>query len=96
MKSDTNIEKLYVIYTTQNGNIDKDTITCNTVKICKFSTYIDEKKMPSFTVSVFQIVNRNRIISGKTTITTETLAENQVSHPIKFHNVKSKPQFFSH
>ena len=94
MKSDTNIEKLYVIYTTQNGNIEKDTISCKRVKVCKFSTDIDEKKMPSFTVSVIQIVNRNRIISGKTTITTETLGENQVR--VDVHCQKPKITNFFH
>ncbi|KAL7011093.1 hypothetical protein ACKWTF_014086 [Chironomus riparius] len=96
VKSDSSINNLFVIYTTQRGNVAKEYVSCGGGNICKFKSKIDESKVPSFTVSVHQIVSRHQINKGKTTISTASLGTNELTFDISkketnpFKNVSMK------
>lgn len=79
VEGDSEMENIFVIVSSNNGNVQSQVVDCYEETSCKFDLVITEEMMPHATVSVYYVKDKLHIYQGFTQIGTDDLTRNHVS-----------------
>ncbi|CAG9810781.1 unnamed protein product [Chironomus riparius] len=84
------MDKLFVIVSSNNGNVQSQVVDCYDETSCEFEVVVREEMMPHSTVSVYYVKDKLHIYQGFTQIGTDDLTGNYLNLDISTDTAKTK------
>ncbi|XP_070504691.1 CD109 antigen-like [Chironomus tepperi] len=90
VKGESEMDKLFVIVSSNNGNVQSEVVDCNDETSCEFHIVFKEEMMPHSTVNVYHVKDKLHIYQGYTKIGTEELTANNLKLDLSTNRAKTK------